>query len=117
ARRSNNYQSVATSVYQAIAAQRAYYTVSYRSPVADSGQRQITINTPERPSEGAIGTYEVGLQPPSIAFIEPVPNSTIRREAEFGADGTSMTFDTSRVRVIAEVGWPAGFAGHLKSSH
>ena len=116
AMRSNNYQSVVTSVYQAIAAQRAYYTVTYRSPGADSGQRQITINTPERPSEGAIGSYEITLQPPSISFIEPIPNSTIRREAEFGADGTSMTFDTSRVRVIAEVGWPDGFARNLESA-
>ena len=114
--RSNNYQSVVSSVYQAIAAQRAYYTVSYRSPVADSGQHQITINTPERPSEGAIGSYEVTLQPPSIAFVEPVPNTTIRREAEFGADGTTMTFDTSRVRVIAEVSWPDGFARNLESA-
>ncbi|HEY4667810.1 MAG TPA: FHA domain-containing protein [Anaerolineales bacterium] len=114
--RSNNYQSVVTSVYQAIAAQRAYYTVAYRSPVADSGQRQITINTPERPSEGAIGAYEITLQPPSISFVEPVPNTTIRREAEFGADGTTMTFDTSRVRVIAEVSWPDGFARNLESA-
>ncbi len=116
AMRSSNYVSVVSSVYQAIAAQRAYYTVSYRSPVADSGQRQITINTPERPSEGAIGSYEITLQPPSVAFVEPVSNTTIRREAAFGADGTSMTFDTSRVRVIAEVSWPDGFARNLESA-
>ncbi|MGB2895754.1 MAG: hypothetical protein WBB65_06270, partial [Anaerolineales bacterium] len=76
----SNYLNAISTVYQAIDAQRAYYSVSYRSPVADSGEREITINTPGRPSEGVFGEYEITLQPPVVNITEPVVNSTIRRE-------------------------------------
>jgi hypothetical protein len=113
----NNYLSVVTSVYQAIDAQRTYYTVSYRSPVADSGPREITINTPGRPFEGVTGSYEIALQAPSVTITEPVANSTIRREAEVAVEGQVPTFDTTRVRIRAEVSWVDGFPRNIQSAH
>jgi pSer/pThr/pTyr-binding forkhead associated (FHA) protein len=112
----NNYLSSVTSVYQSIDAQRTYYTISYRSPVPDVGAREITINTPGRPYEGVIGSYEIELQAPSVNIIEPVANSTIRREAEVTAEGVLPTFDTTNVRVGAEVIWPDGFPRIIKSA-
>jgi hypothetical protein len=108
--------SAVASVYQAIDSQRTYYSASYRSPVADSGQREITINTQERPNEGVIGSYEIDLQPPSVTITEPVRNSTIRREAIIEAEGTQPVFDTTRVRVSSEVSWPDGFPRIIQSA-
>ncbi len=112
----NNYLSAVTSVYQAIDAQRTYYTLSYRSPVAESGPREITINTPGRPSEGVTGSYEITLQAPSVIITEPVANSTIRREAGVAVDGQLPTFDTTRVRIRAEVSWVDGFPRNIQSA-
>lgn len=111
-----NFQSVVASMYQAIAAQRTYYEVSYRSPVGDSGPREITINTPERPGAGVIGNYEITLQPATVTISEPVPQSTIRREARYGPDGTTLAYDTNSVRVVAEVSWPDGFPRDVSSA-
>jgi hypothetical protein len=112
----NNYSNAVVSVYQAIASQRDYYTVSYRSPVADSGPREITINSPGRPNEGVIGSYEINLQAPDVTITEPVANSTIRREAGIAEEGTLPTFDTTRVRVRAEVTWVDGFPRIIQSA-
>jgi hypothetical protein len=112
----SNFQGVVTSMYQAIAAQRTYYEVSYRSPVGAAGPREITINTPERPSTGVIGNYEVALQPAVVSITEPVALSTILREARYGPDGTTLTYDTNTVRVVAEINWPDGFARDIASA-
>ena len=109
--------SAATAVYQAIDAQRTDYTVAYRSPVAEGEQREITINTTGRPSEGVIGTYEIALLPPSVSISEPIANSIIRREATLGEEeGAVPTFDTVRLRVVADVGWPDGRPRNLLSA-
>ncbi len=112
----SNFLSAATAVYDAINAQRTYYTVSYRSTVAESGRREITINSPDRPSEGVIGEYELTLQSPSVTIVEPVPNSTILREAIVGTEGTPAAFEATRVRVSAEVSWPDGYPRNLRSA-
>jgi len=112
----NNFLSAASSVYQAIDAQRTYYSVSYRSPVADSGQREITINTPSRTSEGVSGSYEIVLQAPSVTITEPIANSTIHREAVIEEEGMLPTFDTTRVRVAAKVTWADGFPRVIQSA-
>lgn len=107
--RSSTYLSAASSMYEAIDAQRTYYSVSYRSPVADSGERQITINTPERPGQGVIGLYNIELDPPGLSILEPVPGSTVRNEPTYGPDGETLVFQTTRIRVAAEIAWPDGF--------
>jgi hypothetical protein len=104
-------------VYQAVDTQRTYYTLTYRSPVAEGEQREITINTPGRPNEGVIGGYEITLLPPNVVISEPVPNSVIRREATIGEEeGAVPTFDTSRIPVTAEVTWPDGRARRINSA-
>jgi hypothetical protein len=113
----SGFLSAATSVYQAIDAQRTYYTVSYRSPVSEGEQREITINTTGRPNEGVIGIYEIALLPPSVSISEPIANSVIRREATLGEEeGAVPTFDTARLRVLAEVTFPDGHPRHLRSA-
>ncbi|MFV2044826.1 MAG: FHA domain-containing protein, partial [Anaerolineales bacterium] len=109
--------SAATAVYQAIDTQRTYYTVTYRSPVSEGEQREITINTTGRPSEGVVGTYEIALLPPSVSISEPIANSVIRREATLGEEeGAVPTFDTVRLRVVADVTWPDGRPRSLQSA-
>ncbi len=112
----NNFLNAVTTVYQAIDAQRAYYSVSYRSPVAESGRREITINTPSRPSEGVFGAYEITLQPPSVNITEPVVNSTIRREAGMAGEDNVPTFDITHVRVAAEATWADGFPRQIQNA-
>ena len=112
----SNYLNAISTAYQAIDAQRAYYSVSYRSPVADSGRREITINTPGRPSEGAFGEYEITLQPPEVNITEPVENSTIRREAGIAGEDNVPTFDITHMRVVAEATWADGYPRLLKNA-
>jgi hypothetical protein len=106
------FTSAVSSVYNTIAAQRSYYTVSYRSNLGSSGDREITINSTEKPATGVTGTFSINLQPATIAISEPVAGSTIRREAQLGEDG-SLSADTSPVKVVANLTWPDGFARNI----
>ena len=111
-----NYLPAVSSLYEAIDSQRTHYSLSYRSASAEPGPREITINTPERPSEGAIGIYEMDLQSPEVGIVEPVPGSAIRREASYGEDGETLTFDSTFVPVEANVTWPDGLPRRLVSA-
>ncbi len=105
----SNFQGQITSIYQAIDAQRTYYDVSYRSPIAETERREITINSPVRPDEGVYGSYDITLTPPAIEITQPIANTTIRREAQEDSEATQPVFDTSRVPVSAEVTWNDGY--------
>jgi hypothetical protein len=105
-----------SSVYQVIAAQRAYYSISYRSAIADSGRREITVNSATRPDNGAVGSYEVSPQPPTIQITEPVANSSIRREATVDPENPTPVYDTTRKQVTAEISWPDGFPRDITSA-
>ncbi len=108
--------SQVTSVYQTIDAQRDYYSVSYRSAIGDAGRREITINTPTRPNEGAVGSYEVSPAPPSVLITEPSAGSTIRREATVNGDNATPVYDTTRKQVSASISWPDGFPRKITSA-
>ena len=95
-----------SNVYQLINSQRTVYTVSYRSPLGQSGVRQITINSAQATGQGTPGSYEITLDPPAVTISEPFPDSTIRREAQPSADNTNIVFDTNVVAVAADVSWP-----------
>lgn len=114
--RGSTYLSAVTAMYEAIDAQRTYYTVSFRSPVADSGERQVTINTPERPSQGVIGLYDIQLQPLAISIVEPVAGSNVRSEPAYGPDGETLVFESTRTGVTAEISWPDGFPRTIESA-
>jgi hypothetical protein len=109
------FTSAVSSVYNTIAAQRSYYTVSYRSALGSSGEREITINATEKPSAGVTGTFSINLEPATIVISEPVAGSTIRREAQLGEDNT-LSSDTNRVKVVANVAWPDGFPRNIESA-
>lgn len=114
--RASTALGAATTMYESIDAQRTYYSVAYRSPVAESGERQITINTPERPGQGVIGLYNIELEPPALSIVEPVPGSTVRSEPKYAPDGETLVFETTRIRVAAEIDWPDGFPRQLQSA-
>lgn len=113
----SDFLGVVTTAYQSVDAQRTYYTISYRSSVAEGEQREITINTPGRPGEGVVGTYQISVTPGAVSFSEPTAGSIIRREAiPPTEEGGLPTFGTSRIQVIAEVTWPDGFPRNLRSA-
>jgi hypothetical protein len=114
----NNFFSAVSSVFQAIDAQRTYYTLVYQSPSAVSGRREITINAPEKPGDGVIGNYEITLEPPSVSIVEPVSGSSIRREASYEGeeDNQVLTYEITRIRVVADVTWPDGFPREIQTA-
>lgn len=95
-----------SNIYQTISAQRAKYIVAYRSQLGESGTRQITINAAEAPSSGVAGSYEVTVKPPAVTIVEPNPGSTMQREPNPSADGTTWTYEDMTVPVTAEIAWP-----------
>lgn len=111
----SSFMSSVSSVYNTIAAQRSYYTVTYRSNLGSSGERQITINATEKPAAGVTGAFSVNLQPASLTISEPVAGSTIRREAQLGEDNR-LSADASRVKVVANIAWPDGFTRDIQSA-
>jgi hypothetical protein len=105
----NTVASAVAGVYQTINAQRSYFTVSYRSQLSSSGARQITIDSPTPSSNGLPGTYQAQVDPPQVEIIQPVPGSTIRREAKL-AEGGAYAYDNNSATVTASIVWPPGIA-------
>lgn len=112
----NAFASTVASVYQSIAAQREYYDVTYRSALANPDSREITVNSPTRPAEGAVGTYQIELSPPAISITEPVSNTTLLREEVITEEGAVPTYNLIDVRVLAEVSWPDGHPRSIDSA-
>ncbi len=103
---STTFATAVDAVYKIIDAQRAYYTVLYRSNLSASGQRLITINSTGLANEGMSGNYEVTVEAPALNLSEPPTDETIRREALLTADGSGYAFTTNSVEVVANVTWP-----------
>jgi hypothetical protein len=103
----NNVVSSVSTVYQTINAQRAYYTVTYRSQAGLSGKREVTIDSANAPTTGVAGSYSVDVTPPQLQIIQPVAGNTIQRVAKLTASGV-YAFDTTSTKVTASVTWPAG---------
>jgi hypothetical protein len=92
-----------SNVYAALNAQRTFYTVTYRSKIADSGPRQITINAAQPTGTGSVGAYDVTISPPTVQVSQPLENSTIVRNAQPNADFTNIVFDKTSELVVADV--------------
>jgi hypothetical protein len=106
----SNVVAAATTMYQAIDAQRIIYHVTYRSQLGAAGTRVITLNAPTPPENGVTGEYtlqQVGGA--TLRITQPAAGSTLRREATLGTGG-AYTYDLNRVAVAVEVSWPAGVA-------
>ncbi len=112
----SNFLGQITSIYQTIDSQRTYYDVTYRSPIAETEHREITINSAVRPDEGVFGSYDIVLQPPSVSITQPIANSTIRREVLEETDESQPIFETSRVPVVAQVNWIDGYPRQVESA-
>ena len=111
----NTAGALAEDVYREINAQRAYYTVSYESTLADTGPRVITVNTSEVPVAGEVGTYQVSPQPPLATVVEPAAGTVIQREAVLDPQGEPAYSPTS-VPVVADVSFPDGYPRGLQSA-
>ncbi|HEY3289763.1 MAG TPA: FHA domain-containing protein [Anaerolineae bacterium] len=90
-------------IYQMLAAQRTYYTVSYVSPSGASGSRSITVGTPEKQTTGRIGEYSVTVAPPLVTLT---PQSTILRRTPIpGITGSQNPYSPLSIRATVNVAW------------
>lgn len=91
------------NIYQALTAQRTYYTVSYVSPSGSSGSRSITVGTPEKQTEGRIGQYSVTVAPPLVTLT---PQSSILRRTPIpGVTGSQNPYSPLSIRATVNVAW------------
>jgi pSer/pThr/pTyr-binding forkhead associated (FHA) protein len=107
--------ALAEDVYREINGQRLCYMVSYQSVLADSEPRVITVNTPDVPTVGVAGDYQVSPQPPSVSLAEPAASTVIEREAVLDSQGTPV-YSPSSLKVTADFGFPDGFPRSLRSA-
>jgi len=107
--------ALAEDVYREINSQRLCYTVSYQSALPDAEPRVITVNTPEVPTVGVAGNYQVSPEPPAVTLEEPAASTVIAREATLDADGTPV-YSPSQVKVVASVSFPDGYPRSLRSA-
>ncbi len=93
-------------IYQQLAFQRQYYTISYVSPSGASGARTVTVGSPEKPDTGRAGEYNVTVSPPLVTLT---PQSTFLRRAPLpGASATSPTqslYSPLSIRAQVNVAW------------
>jgi FHA domain len=93
-------------IYQALSAQRQYYTVSYVSPSGASGSREITVGSPEKPSVGKTGNYGVNVAPPLVTLT---PQTTfLRRSPIAGATTGQNPYGPLSVRATVNISWTDG---------
>ncbi len=106
----NNIPTLVGAAYQAISAQRVYYTVAYTSTLATSEPRVVTVNTAEPPTEGLAGQYQVSVQPPAVSLESPAAGETFTRELQNGV------YPSLRVEVAAGVSWTDGHPRPLSAA-
>ncbi len=107
--------AMAEDVYKEINSQRLYYTVNYESTLGDTAPRVITANSSDVPKVGVAGNYQVSPQPPSVTLVEPTAGTVVNREAVLDPQGTPV-YNPSKLKVVANVSFPDGYARSLKSA-
>ena len=107
--------ALAEDVYREINSQRLCYAVSYQSALPDAEPRVITVNTPEVPTVGVAGNYQVSPEPPAVTLEEPAASTVIAREATLDADGTPV-YSPSQVKVVASVSFPDGYPRSFRAA-
>ena len=108
----NAASSAVDGIYQALSAQRRYYTVSYVSPSGASGARQITVGAPDVPTVGKVGSYSVNVSPPQVTLT---PQSTLLRRAPIpGASAGKDAYGPLSVRATVNVVWTDGISHTIK---
>jgi len=106
----NNVPTLVGAVYQTINAQRAYYTVTYTSALNTTGPRVITVDSAQPPQAGAVGSYQVGLQPPTVSIEAPAVAARLNRVQQAGA------YPPLNVGVTATVNWADGYPRAVRTA-
>jgi hypothetical protein len=107
--------ALAEDVYREINTQRLCYSVSYQSVLADPGQRVITVNSPDVPTVGVTGEYEVSPQQPTVTVAEPAASAVIQRKATLDSEGKPV-YDPSKLKVVANIAFPDGYTRGFRSA-
>jgi hypothetical protein len=107
--------ALAEDVYREINTQRLCYTVSYQSALPDAEPRVITVNTPDVPTVGVAGEYQVSPQPPTVTLVEPAASTVIDREAILDSEGKPV-YSPSTLKVVANVSFPDGYPRSFRSA-
>ena len=92
------------SIYQELASQRQYYTISYASPSGNAtGARTITVGSPEKPISGKTGEYSVTITPPLVTLV---PQSAIFRRTPLpGIAAGQNPYTPLSIRAQVNVAW------------
>ncbi|MCL4505426.1 MAG: FHA domain-containing protein [Chloroflexi bacterium] len=108
----NAASAAVDGIYQALAVQRQYYTVSYASPSGESGSRLITVGSAEKPSVGASGEYQVNVSPPLVTLTPQT--SFLRRAPVPGAADGQNPYSPLSVRAQVDIAWTDGITRSIK---
>ena len=99
-------------IYQALAMQRQYYTVSYTSPSGETGSRTITIGSAAKPTAGSSGQYQVTVSPP---LVNLTPQTQFLRRAPIPGAGTGQNpYSPLSLRATVSVAWTDGITRSVK---
>ena len=97
-------------VYQAIAAQRALYTLTYRSSLASPDTREVKVAPKGAAADSAQAasiTYQVAIKSPQVTITTPADGTTIKRETDSGSQAVPVT---------AQVAWTDGYTRTIQSA-
>jgi pSer/pThr/pTyr-binding forkhead associated (FHA) protein len=97
-------------IYGDMARQRAYYALSYESPVLEAGEHTVAVvprglGPDAAPEVGYYDAPEIAVEPPAVSITSPAEGETIDVSVEQPEDGPPVVVpDTITVNVQVE--WP-----------
>ncbi len=99
-------------IYGDMMRQRAYYALSYESPVLEEGEHTVAVVPRGLGPDAApeVGTYdapEIAVEPPSVSITSPAAGETIDVAVEQPEDGPPAIVPGT-ITVDAQVEWPGG---------
>jgi hypothetical protein len=107
----SNVDVAANAIFTLLNAQRTVYTVSYRSTLGlEAASRTITLNSPQPPTTGLVGTYNVSINNPLVTIGQPAAGATLTRQGQGFDENGEPLFDVDSVVVGADITWPEGTA-------
>jgi pSer/pThr/pTyr-binding forkhead associated (FHA) protein len=99
-------------IYGDMMRQRAYYTLSYESPVLEPGEHTVAVvprglGPDAAPEVGSYNAPEIAVEPPAVSIASPAAGETIDVAVEQPEDGPPVIVPDT-VTVDAQVEWPGG---------
>lgn len=97
-------------IYGDMMRQRAYYTLTYDSPVLEAGEHTVAVvprglGPDAAPEVGRYNAPEIAIEPPTVSIAGPAAGETIELTVERPEDGPSVVVPGT-VTVDARVEWP-----------